>query len=121
MCPHSSTTSPKFQEEVPAEAEISTEKKKVQIIKSKGAVEPVISEAAKKKAEEEEKIRSKNDELLEKGRAYAENAEKESAENEEKSENSGDEKAEPEKTESVKKTGNQNNSKPKNGKKKKKK
>jgi len=109
------------EEEVPAEAEISTEKKKVQIIKSKGAVEPVISEAAKKKAEEEEKIRSKNDELLEKGRAYAENAEKESAENEEKSENSGDEKAEPEKTETVKKTANQNNSKPKNGKKKKKK
>lgn len=53
-----------------------TEKKKVQIIKSKGAVESKISEAAKQKAEkansEEEKIRNKNKELLEKGKAYAE-------------------------------------------------
>lgn len=109
-----------------APAETAAEKKKVQIIKSKGAVEPAISETAKKKAEkaaeEEEKIRKKNDELLEKGRAYAEKA---AEETKEKSEEDGDEKAEPEKEESVqpeteKKSGNQNNSKSGNGKKKKK-
>ncbi|MBQ9078504.1 MAG: YfhO family protein [Ruminococcus sp.] len=118
------------EEAAAAETVAGTEKKKVQIIKSKGAVEPVISEAVKKKAEkaaeEEEKIRKKNDELIEKGRAYAENAEKELAEAEEESEDAGDEKAEPEKEESAKpetekKSGNQNNSKPKNGNKKKKK
>lgn len=62
-------------EEIPAEEE-KTEKKKVQIIKSKGAVDSELSGSAKKKAEisksEEEKIRSKNEELLEKGKAYAE-------------------------------------------------
>lgn len=97
-------------EEESAETSEKTEKKKVQIIKSKGAVDPELSVSAKKKAEkdaaEEEKIRSKNKELLEKGRAYAENADQESAE----------EKDEPEpKAESVKNSGNQNRTKPKSG------
>lgn len=77
-------------EEETEEAAPKTEKKKVQIIKSKGTVEPNLSETAKKKAEkaqaEEEKIRSKNEELLEKGRAYAEKAESEKESEEKESE-----------------------------------
>lgn len=68
-------------EEISEEAE-KTEKKKVQIIKSKGAVDPEPAGSAKKNAEkskaEEEKIRSKNEELLEKGKAYAEKIDSES-------------------------------------------
>jgi hypothetical protein len=71
---------------------------------------------------ENKAVETMNDELIEKGRAYAENAEKELAEAEEKSEDAGDEKAEPEKEESAKpetekKSGNQNNSKSKKKKK----
>ena len=64
------------------ESQIPEMKKKVQIIKSKGAVDSQAAEAAKQKAEkaraEEEKIKNQNEELLNKGKAYAEKAEEES-------------------------------------------
>lgn len=70
-------------EEISEEAE-KTEKKKVQIIKSKGAVDSEPAGSVKTKAEkskaEEERIRSKNEELLEKGKAYAEKIGSESGE-----------------------------------------
>lgn len=70
-------------EEISGEEE-KTEKKKVQIIKSKGAVDPDLSGPAKKKSgvseSEEEKIRIKNEEILQKGKAYAEKLSKGSGE-----------------------------------------
>lgn len=111
------------EEEMP-EAADSKEKKKVQIIKSKGAVESKISEAAKQKAEktnsEEEKIRNKNKELLEKGKAYAEKNKKDEAKPDVPDEQKG--KASLEAEEKSKPKNNSNNpNKPKSGNKKKKK
>ncbi len=63
------------------ESQIPEMKKKVQIIKSKGAVDSGAAGAIKQKAEkaraEEEKIKKQNEELLNKGKAYAEKTEKE--------------------------------------------
>lgn len=63
------------------------DKKKVQIIKSKGAVEAEVSAAAEEKAkkakEEEEKIKQKTEELISKGKEYAKAADEELSEAEE--------------------------------------
>lgn len=68
-------------EEEPDETSDRKEKKKVQIIKSKGAVDEAVSDSAKKKEEElrdeADRIESKNKELLEKGKAYAQRADEE--------------------------------------------
>lgn len=114
-------------EENPDTAADPTEKKKVQIIKSKGAVEPEISASARKAAEEEEKIRSKNKELLEKGRAYAEKSAEKSDTKKPEAPDEQKDKADPKaetaakKAEAVKKPDNRNNSKPRSSNKKKKK
>lgn len=112
------------------ESQIPEMKKKVQIIKSKGAVDSQAAEAAKKKAEkaraEEDKIKKQNEELLNKGKAYAEKAgeEAEKSQNEqasvkeEKPEKAVETKPKTSGQKPKKNSGNQNKNKGKNKKKK---